>query len=362
MNPTWTTIFAIAAFFSAAGVAFDKFLLNKQKNKLHTLMVAWWDRLDNTQIPDLHKLMASFTISGFQKVFGFQLFSFRSIALAVLFSFFLTSGAAIVGQIIDGSMKELSYYFENKLVPLMHFYTYVVNFLFDALTIMITLKVLSIIRSKGRLISTALILLDVILALILSIGCLTLSSAIGRFSLEHKLVWTSQIATEQETLEAVVKKYTEENNAAFRYEEVVTIFPIKYSNLERMKIATHSIIDFLISGSNSYSYNTTIRVELNQESLRKKITIPYTFKHFLLYHILFSLTTFIPIFLYLSIFVIIVIAKPVLAICKVITMYVLEVATESNPSINHKDFIPGTMFGILIGLVTALGKAIIELS
>ena len=75
------------------------------------------------------------------------------------------------------------------------------------------------------------------------------------------------------------------------------------------------------------------------------------------FSLIMPLTTFIPTFIYMALLFVLIIGKIIIEI----TMHLLEVMTEPNPAIDPKDFIPGTLIGLLCSVIATSAKVIVEI-
>jgi uncharacterized metal-binding protein len=76
---------------------------------------------------------------------------------------------------------------------------------------------------------------------------------------------------------------------------------------------------------------------------------------------LLGVSTFLPVFGYMLLLFILLIAKIVLKVMRVATLYVLEALTEHDPIREPKDFMPFTILGTALGTLGSAVKAIVTL-
>lgn len=72
-------------------------------------------------------------------------------------------------------------------------------------------------------------------------------------------------------------------------------------------------------------------------------------------------TTFIPTLLFLFVIFVLLVAKILLGVIKISSLYFLERVTEDDPIRKAKEFVPFTLLGLLIGIVGGLIKLMISL-
>ena len=149
------------------GVIVDRLMLRRHKGRLHDALLQYWVNLDELSLTDIWRVFAAYTIRFFCRVFGKKFLSFRFIITLMLVSFCLTFCAIALGILLTG--RGLSYLIEERgwLVVLF------VNLVFDTLTGLVTVKVLSVIHRSTPGKAIALIVIDIILAFLFASLCLT---------------------------------------------------------------------------------------------------------------------------------------------------------------------------------------------
>ena len=163
------------------GTWLDALLLRRHKLALYRSYQQAWIRLDDTTVPNLPQLMAGSTVQALSALVpkSFQLVSVFLISL--LLSGVLTTTAVVLGEYIQypsyaysisGIIGLLTTLAEEAVrIPVPIGFLYGVNLLFDGATIVITVHILrTISTAKGPAIF-ALIVLDVVLAVLLAILC-----------------------------------------------------------------------------------------------------------------------------------------------------------------------------------------------
>ena len=65
----WATLL-LAGLIAGVGPIIDRLLLTRQKGVLHNALIRMWNRLDDTSIPHIPKLMAKTIVSFLSITFG----------------------------------------------------------------------------------------------------------------------------------------------------------------------------------------------------------------------------------------------------------------------------------------------------
>src|SRR2546428_4417623 len=88
------TIIFILTLFPGMGVGFDKLLALRHKAKLHYAMIRWWDRLDETAIPDYPHLLTTWLLTRIERIL--KLDPRRTLIAYLLICFAFLSGASLL--------------------------------------------------------------------------------------------------------------------------------------------------------------------------------------------------------------------------------------------------------------------------
>lgn len=148
---------ALATFFSGLGAALDHLVLPHQNERLKSVLVHWWNYVDDLQFRDIAHEMVQFYIRVEQKAFG-HFPSTRWLITACTISFFVTTCAILGGRALGlyltmscgGNMDQYGGvlgtiqaatsaalgYFESNVNKVR---IYALNIAFDALTLVATL-------------------------------------------------------------------------------------------------------------------------------------------------------------------------------------------------------------------------------
>jgi hypothetical protein len=265
---SWEPLIAALVLVNAICIFLDRYLLNRHKTRIYELLLRLWDRIDETRIIELHRLVASQT-AHLLKAFAFpKNHRYRGIIKTALLSAALTCVAFLIGYMLLPD----NYFYKNDLsivIPL----AIPVNLIFDVSTIVATFFILNSVARKPLRLSLVLMATDVVIAYALACLCLT------SLTLIYSLIELPFVPVDM---------------------------------LKELTILNHYyIIDslrFLMGLPDAHG---------------PPIMLPYA---------LFACTTLIPTFLYLLMLVFLILAKPLLSAGKTSIMYFIERATEiDNP-------------------------------
>lgn len=172
---------ALSALISASGLALDKLTLNHQNSKLKDRLVAVWLRVEEIRIRDVALAMATHFIAFEKSLFGPRL-SYLWVLRVALFSIILTSITIIGGRalsilLIDILNPETSNV--DLLISLQlawgwffynvdHILIYPTNILFDQITLLATVALLTLYTKANKLAHRYIfILIDIVIAFVL---------------------------------------------------------------------------------------------------------------------------------------------------------------------------------------------------
>lgn len=350
----WILSALIATFLAVLGKAFDSFMLNKKKTALYNLMISWWDQLDDTKIPNFPKLMSKWIISLKNKFFKRSLFYWKNLILMFILSFILTTIFDLVTMQLGLSAEVSS---QGVLIPLFPGSLYFVNFLFDIPTFYITYKLINKIYSSSYIKSMFLIFLDLIIATLLAVFCSISLLYMNTVSVNYLKIesypYTNQLKeyiSEEYKSKLSELGYTEENSLKLKLYNDPFLNDLLFHPNKTFK----SIIENKI-----YRYHRNIELSWIFENQFKSFTIGVTQTQPLNLFIM-SMTSLLPSAIYLFILFLMLLSKLMIDISKKVTMYFIEIATQVNPTTEIKDFKPGSLFGILLSLLTIMFQIIAQ--
>ena len=160
------------------GVGIDRFLLNRHKGVIHNKLLAMWVWLDDFRIPEFHKFMAESAVRAYRRVMGTKALSWRPWVIALEASVLLTLLAIFVGGHVALSDPNIAAAVRVPGPPgginlawwLLAFVG--VNFIFDVVTVIVTVLILRKIARTNVLAGVLLITVDLGLAFLFAILCL----------------------------------------------------------------------------------------------------------------------------------------------------------------------------------------------
>ena len=169
----WHWYILVGVFFLLWVIAglLDLYLI--KLNIIREKLTDFWAWLGTKEIKDTPTKMAKNVIQIYNKIFGENYFSFKSILITFPISFLLTLNAVLWGRSIEVRHHlGLIDSFRNTLIgliPNQGFYNsqflFPVNFVFDFLTLIVTIFIIKLIyENKNNLIRIALVITDLIIA------------------------------------------------------------------------------------------------------------------------------------------------------------------------------------------------------
>lgn len=181
-----TYAIALATALAGLGAALDKLLLPHQAAKLRYRLLRFWNRVDDVRFSNVPEAMVEFYIHAEQRAFG-KRFTARWATSVLLSSALLTSVTIVVGRALglyltgvcsDPSQSSidlgvalragLTYFWVN----VHHAFIYPLNLSFDAVTVAVTVTLLSwFLAAGGRLKRYAFLLADILLCVVLLVLC-----------------------------------------------------------------------------------------------------------------------------------------------------------------------------------------------
>jgi hypothetical protein len=311
--------------------------------------------IHDTRVPGFPALAASRALSVGKRIFPWKLISWQSALTCVIISWLVTSAANWFGDLSDGQPW---YPFIDNL-PI--FTVYLANFPFDLATIFLTVRVLQWLRaSPGVFTSIGLILVNITLAGLLAVLCAASIIKASDFARTHHLPGAASGTHNAQT--------------QFR-KDIQTVLGENSANVEQVDFDDSSIKDLIVSAP-SFLWR---QIRYGNASQNKQAVVkrermvngqPGGPPEYIVLNLpisgywrtaLISLSTFLPVLMYMTILAVLLVAKLVLTAVRTITLFALESLTQHDPIREPKDFLPFTMLGLLSGAIASTVKAIIVL-
>ena len=367
-----TIIIITISLFVALGKLLDSYMYKNEKIVLYNKMQAWINTISNTKTLELHVLMINWTIKQINKIFNFKSRPIKSIIKIILISWVLTSLMNIIGLAHNSCLFNcipLEYW--HDYLPWYPFY--IVNFIFDFLTIAITIRILIIIKNKNLVVASLGIISDFIFSSILLIACLLCFSFANSFFL--KLSFGSKFVDHQPkniAKDFQIVNYDKQvltdlglNPRIFHTIENEgfsknAILKIRRSNfyLQYLKEIPKSIAVFFLGKEIYYKQNYDIEVE---ESNNKMILKTYVLYPLPVFHVSTAMTTFFPLFIYLSILFLAYLSKEISTLGRMFGLRIFKSLIQRSSTEDIFKFNPGIHIGILLSLIIVIIKLISEI-
>lgn len=337
---TWSTIAILAATFAIFGAAFDRLILTRQKPALHQKLVSYWISLEELEYRNLAKSLSGYVLSKLKDTATLGIKSWKTLLVWTFVSYVLTSLASLVAWAIDGG-------FDQTTIPLPIFTTYISNWIFDLATVLITLKVLHIVRKNRPSIGLIALVADLLLAFILVVLCRSTTLWLNEVAFNYALPGSEQ---SRAYTESIYKEKLKNEFSIYSFTENAVI-DVKGKN----SFYDLSKDSFYLFCCLKTKYKSTEIVSIKEKE--KEVSFQFRFTASGVLWTLIPATVFIPTALFILTLMIFLCLKMILDFLKVIGLHLLEVATEVDP----KGFSPGVLVGLLLGCFAALSKAITEL-
>lgn len=343
---TWTNIAIVAGVIATIGAAIDKFMLRRQKIELHIRLIKVWDHVDNVRFASIAQVIATYA------KFKYEKFCEKNsrIKLTVYFaaiSWIMTSLIAISYQfIIDTTI------FTPVMLPMLS--TYLVNFTFDTITLIVTIKVIFVVADRNHCYGILAVLLDIVLATVFAVCTVfgTIYFEIFTQNFHEYFPFVSQGA------EAVRIDVEIAYNKYFNDEKVPKILSDIFIEFDLVKLVydiRHYTSNFLEHGKFFAPAEMYLYFEDNSTAI-KSAELPHT-----TLNVFYALSVYVPTVIFMLVILMFFLAKMLLDLSKVIIGHVIEVLTETDPASEPHKFIPGTLLAILVGIISAIAKAVASL-
>lgn len=327
-------------------------MLRRHKIRLQYRLVSLWYTVDKATIPDLPALAARNL-----RAIIFRLFRGRRLWVTVLRSFigsWLLTVIVFVPLYVYENPKSFPFVFLPD--PLL----FVVNYVFDAATVLVTLWALKVVITKSAIKGILAILVDLSLAGFFTffcyIGFMTTTVLTQRYpdwllpGLEYQTETTLRVLESMGLKERLRQDGFTDNAQKFAYE----VFDVPAYFREGVPA-----IYYLLRGEN-YRVAKTLVIEVKEEEREATYQMTGTFLTLLSYPAT-TLTTFLPSAVFLLSLLLLIVARLILVATQAVVKYILELVTEADPERDPKQFMPGTLLGVFLGTVSTTLKAAYEI-
>lgn len=294
---SWEALVISLTVLNSLCVALDRLFLHRQKSRLQHFLLAYWVRLDDTDIKNLHHAVALKTLSLLRRLAR----PFNRLSLGLLGIVSLSMAATVIALIVGASLQSeppfelLDFSSASWHTAGVWSYMFALNLLFDVATLLVTMFLLQRIVHHGVVLGCLFVLSDVAAAAGLGILC----------------AW----------------------GVLLPYFAFLEDFPISPS-LHLARATFLAAADFFIPG-----------VQCRYFRIYDYKIVAYAF------------TTFIPTFVYATALFAAILSKPVLKATKTIFLRLLETAVEAS---DPKELTVFTLTGVLISAIALVTKAVLS--
>jgi hypothetical protein len=339
-------------FFTALGLAFDKLVPPGRKIRLHDRMVQWWFKIGSLVIPDFKTFVISKFLNAIKFITKYKIFSWPFFLWTVFISWLFTSLGSILEVLFNKEPIDLPFY------PL-----YLANYPFDFIAILLVIKTSRLILNEQNFIKLFLIILAHLSVTYLFAGlCIVSAERIG-FSFsrygQDSGVFQSWNMTEdiKNRYKAILHDslkndgFSDSVKLEFRYtDETPILTEIKYS-LVAIKKA------LLFQQNPQFKISATALIRATEDKRTKIYPVPSSVlipKG----NVVGALSTFTPTLILLLVILFSVVVKSIFAIARFVSTTLLDLITQNAITGERRiflpeNFLPGTVTGALLGVISA---------
>ncbi len=332
----WVVLGAALAVVEGLCLAADRFVLNRHKARLYYFLLSIWVRLDDARIRDFHHVLARRTLQVIGRVARPRGRELLGSAVITGTSFLLTFSAIALGMVADEKVWVLwTLGFEGREVwrwPAV----LGINLGFDFATVLVTVLILRKVARSGWFRSTFLILTDIITAAALAVACVVVVNAIGFFG-----SWEAHLTPS--AVDELIQEYHQEST-------VLGLVENQEGWVKILEAGDDLVVDYVTG--NEYRRIVFTRPFPDVVEVRHKVLAVSAMTAY-------AATTLIPTAVYLSVLFLVLLAKPILKMARMFTLYFIEKATEVN---DPKKLMVFTMTGTLLNVIAVLVNLIHHLA
>ncbi|MDP8206328.1 MAG: hypothetical protein P9L92_06660 [Candidatus Electryonea clarkiae] len=340
---TWKIVGLVSTAFVAIGYVADNILRKEDKKSLHLRMTAWWIKIDESRLHTLPAIMANCALKQARKIYKWRFWSWQSLLVSIVISWVFTSIACILGLLLDNTLFLIS------PIPLPIFTVYLANFPYDLITVIITLNVLFIVSKHRAIVSILAIVVDLLIAFLLTLICFASINFLNDMASNYKLPGSG---FSQEYYNNNFLQILKENNEIPPDISVddITVDMIYDLNFKRELLNSFDqLFNIARYGETTCLSSTSPIVRIPKLDFETHMTGTFSLGWSRLF---LCCTTFIPTLIYLSILIVLLIAKLIV----LSFMHLLERITEDDPSLKPKEFRPFFLFGLLFSVFATIAK------
>lgn len=380
------------AFLAGTGASVDKLIPLRHKGKLHHAMVNWWNSLDSTPVPDYLRVLSYWLASKFEMIL--RRGPLRAIILIAAISWLLLDCQIfLLGRVrakvpTQGviSLKVAEEVLKRNVTPdnwieassLPHISNNIATLPFDFLVVGLTFGTLRILRTCSSFQACIVISAHIVMICVLGVGCYAVNDFAGNFALNHNTIglrYARRVLEVHEILlfnfesmhrsngvPAVVTQLQGTNSTTY------TNLPSGFTISSNATVVYYRIGDSLVGDLKRTPDFLWGLTQGRPSALMTPMTAGFVdgntiffWSHLTGYYapvtsLLCTGTLAIPTLFVTMLLAFMLVARLVLSGVRALLMYYFDLATEKTP----KEFMPGTLFGIAIGLLIALLKLLSE--
>ena len=349
----------VIAVCIAIGVAIDKLIPLRHKQKLQLAMIRWWNRLDETPIPDYPKLLASWVVIRVERLSRkpwLPLIVYSAISILFLSAAGLHFGKeAADPTFVDLRLPEMAYPLKDPNIfdrmPLPHVTVLMVVFIFDFANLLLTVKSLKFIRKSNATRSLLILLVNLLTTTALAAVCFASVMHVEDFILNHNFVGEKFERQIRARGEVAIFNYHSGHLPELRglkvsTNAVVTRYRLNNSFWGNLR-QTPDVFWRLIRGDAIVYWTNSISTAFRDKGLDLEWTHSTAF-HLDRPILLLSGTVYYPCLMLVIGLVFMLVAKLVLSVVRFAIMYFCDLASEV---VNPKDCAPATLLGTVLALL-----------
>lgn len=161
---------AFLVLLNSICIATDRLILKHEKPNLYLWFLKLWDRIDSLKVPDLPRFSAESALALATSIFGDKIISIRTFMFSILLSGLITTLSIAAGVLFTQGQR---YVFEGSLFYMTKYplSIYAINYAFDIMTIVLAIACLRKIVSSYPAKAFSWSLVIIIQSFVLAVAC-----------------------------------------------------------------------------------------------------------------------------------------------------------------------------------------------
>jgi hypothetical protein len=372
-------ILICSTFLISVGKAFDYLSYNSEKALVYQNLKKFGERIDNTNFPNLLNLVFEKTFLFFDKYFNWKKEPITTIIRIIFLSWLFTTFISFLvkyNPACNCDTPSFSFYEIGKTLP---FYdVYLINFIFDLITVYLTLKIFKFIHQKKTYTAITFIIIDLLISFFLSWSCFTVLEQSQWLKLDNKLPFYEKFNRNSNNLELEILDNFEYSLLIKNKSDLSNYLKksnIKNFNVENIPENVSGKIYKKMDNVSFQDYFEQVKSFIKNDSLKKtrthNIVLNYDSKtetHVIRCNIAvsskiagYSLSSFLPILFYAFLLFIVILSKPILYLSKTISKRIINTSIQDVNENEIFKFKPGGHFGAVLSIIIAIFELIKEL-